>query len=81
MNPPKTYTIPVDDSVMSDIFAGYVLPDATLDRLVDEGYDQIMFVDPARGRYVSSIEDWQDYGVPDSDTLATHLRQSRMDWV
>jgi hypothetical protein len=70
-------TYPVNDTVTSDMFAGYKLSDATLDQLVDEGYDLIMFVDPNRGRYLSSIEDWQEFGV--ADGWNTHLRQSRMD--
>jgi hypothetical protein len=61
---------------MSKLFAGYKLPDYTLDELVDADVETVVFYDPNRGRYVSSLEDWQDYGVADDGY--THLRQSRM---
>lgn len=73
---PKTKTYPSTDPYLSDMFAGYKLPDSVLDELVDENVDTIVFIDPNRGRYVSSVEDWQDYGV--ADGWFTHLRQSRM---
>lgn len=73
----KTVTYNITDDVMSQMFAGYKLPDYTLDELVDADVETLAFVDPNRGRYVSSLEDWQDYGVAD-DNGYTHLRQSRM---
>ncbi len=72
----KIVTYQIDDTNMSHMFAGYKLPDSTLDELVDADIETVVFVDPNRGRYVSSLEDWQDYGVADNGD--THLRQSRM---
>lgn len=74
----KAYTLNVNAIRMSDMFAGYVLTDDTLSWLVDEDYDTVVLIDPNRGRYVSDVEDWLDYGVPDGHGQ-THLRQSRME--
>jgi len=72
----KTVTYPAADPYLSDMFAGYKLPDSVLDELVDADVETIVFIDPNRGRYVSSLDDWQDSGV--ADGWHTHLRQSRM---
>lgn len=43
-----------------------VLPCEDFDKWLDEGYDDIVIVCPSK-RYVSSIEDWLDYGYLDMD--------------
>ncbi len=66
----------MDDSYMSDIVTGFRVSESVIEALVDENVETLVFVDDGRGRYTSSIEDWQDYAVADGDFR--HLRQSRM---
>lgn len=73
-----TVVIDAEDR-MSSLFAGYTLTDLELDGFVDQGIEFIVFLDPNRGRYTSTISDWQDYGVSDPTLPIVHLRQSRMD--
>ncbi len=72
----KVKTIQATDEYRSSLFAGYHLPSAMIDGLVDEGFETIVFLDPNRGRYVSTLDDWLDYGVERDGDI--HLRQSRM---
>ena len=73
----KTVTIPITDEIKSGMFAGYRLPVEEIDGYIDDLIELIVFYDPNRGRYVSSIDDWQENGVDDGSHL--HLRQSYMD--
>ena len=36
------------------------------DALVDEGYDDILVISP-KGRFVASLDEWQDFGYIDLD--------------
>ncbi len=72
----NTVIIDVDDAHMSGLVIGYRLSDTELDGFVDQGIEFIVFLDPNRGRYTSTVEDWQNYGVPTETDI--HLRQSRM---
>jgi hypothetical protein len=49
-----------------DIGINVIIMCDEFDRLVDENYDDIVIVTPAR-RYVSSLDDWLDYGYIDID--------------
>jgi hypothetical protein len=64
------------DAWRSSKFTGYYISDEVFEALIDAGVDTIVFVDPNRGRYTSTIDDWQEYGVYDDDGV--HLRQSWM---
>ena len=60
----------------SDKLVGYMFPESLIDRLIDEGVNEVVIVDANRGRYCSSVEDWQEFGiVGDGDV---HLAQARM---
>lgn len=72
----SAWIIDMDDSLMSDIVTGVRMSESVIESLVDEGIETLVFVDDERGRYISSIEDWQDYAVAEGDFR--HLRQSRM---
>lgn len=65
-----------DDHYKSGKFAGYRLQSDVVDQLVDLDADWIVFLDPNRGRYTISLEDWQDYRIIDGEW--EHVRQSRM---
>ncbi len=45
-------------------FIAQVLPVDEFDALVDSGYDDIVVVTP-RGRWIASIDEWQEYGYVD----------------
>lgn len=75
----KTWSIHVTDKERSTLFDGYTLPDDVFDQLVDHDVEYIVFIDPNRGRYTSTVEDWQSFGVQDGRSPDTHLRQSWMD--
>lgn len=75
----KTWNIHVTDNERSTLFDGYVLSDDVFDQLVDSDVENIVFIDPNRGRYTSTVEDWQEFGVQDGRSQYTHLRQSWMD--
>ena len=47
-----------------DIGSNIIILSDEFDRLVDENYDDIIIITPAR-RYVSSLDDWLDYGYLD----------------
>lgn len=68
-----------DDEYKSDRFEGYRLPDYTMNQIVDAGIDFIVFLDPNRGRYTISVDDWLDYAVDSEYDQWTHCRQSWMD--
>jgi hypothetical protein len=59
---PKTYTIHVPDAKG----LAYHLGSELFDSIVDGGYDIILLVTPTR-RYITTVEDWQDYGYYDVD--------------
>lgn len=71
-----SWVIDVSDEYRSGLVDGYRLPEWVFEALVDENIETLAFVDSGRGRYTSSVEDWQDYGVLDDEFR--HLRQSRM---
>lgn len=58
------------------------IPTDDFDRLVDEGYDDILVITP-RGRYVASIDEWLDYSYIDldSDTEIRVMHRSYMGLV
>jgi acyl CoA:acetate/3-ketoacid CoA transferase alpha subunit len=62
---------------MSELFPGFKLPSSIVDGLVDQGVTMLVFVDPNRGRFSISMDDWIDYRV--IDNVYDHIRQSRMD--
>lgn len=70
----RIFTVTVTDEWMSETLMGYVLHN--LDELVEDGVQWVMFVDPNRGRYTSSIEDWLEHSVLHNG--AWHLSQSHM---
>jgi hypothetical protein len=72
------WTVMINDSWRSSKFTGYKIEYEVFEALIDAGVDTIVFVDPNRGRYTSSIEDWQEYSVLYDDFF--HLRQSWMDY-
>ena len=74
----STWTVQATDGWRSSKFTGFAISDEVLEALIDAGVELIVFVDPNRGRYTSSIDDWQEYGVDDDDV--THLRQSWMSY-
>ena len=52
--------------VDKDEFLAHAIEIDEFDRLVDEGYDDIVIVSP-RGRYIASIDEWLDFGYIDLD--------------
>ena len=72
------WTIHVTDEHKSKKFEGYRLPESTIRQLIDNGVEYIALIDPNRGRYVSEIDDWYEYGVWDEFTGVVSLRQSWM---
>lgn len=40
----------------------YYLDDASLDWLVDNGYDDVMFITPTK-RLIASVEDWIEFSI------------------
>ena len=71
-----TWTVIVGELWRSPKFAGFHIPDEVFEALIDAGAETVVFIDPNRGRYTSTIEDWQDYGIDDDGSV--HLRQSWM---
>jgi hypothetical protein len=43
-----------------------IIPSELFDQWIDEGYDDIVIICPSH-RYVSTIDDWLDYGYIDLD--------------
>lgn len=74
----NTYTLTAEDRHRSHLFPGFTLPSYILHNLGNEGVENIVFIDPNRGRYTSTLEDWIDSGVEDPAKMWTHLNQSRM---
>ena len=72
----KIWSVQVSDEWKSSILTGYKISDTLIDELVDNDVRFIMFIDPERGRYTSSIEDWLDNAVWDDGE--NHLLQSKM---
>lgn len=70
----RIFTVNVTPEWMSGEVVGYTL--VNLDELVDEGVQWVVFVDPNRGRYTSSIDDWLEYSILEDGRW--HLRQSYM---
>lgn len=66
----------VTDEWKSEKFTGFKIPFEVFDALVDAGVETIVFVDPNRGRYTSTVEDWQAFGAEYGDSW--HLRQNWM---
>lgn len=74
----SVWTVVTNGEWYSDKFAGYRISEEAFYDLVDIGVETIVFVSPSRGRYTSTIDDWQEYGVWDDDEI--HLRQSWMSY-
>lgn len=70
------WTTHVTDVERAGKFEGYRLPASTIQQLVDAGAETIVFIDPNRGRYVSEIDDWYEFGVWDDIDGEVSLRQS-----
>lgn len=58
-----------------DVGLTFAINSDEFDRIVDDGYDFIVIVTPAR-RYTASIDDWYDYSWLDVD-LDTDVRVMR----
>lgn len=71
-----TFTVQLTDEWRSGVVSGYRIPVEVFDKLVDEGIEWTVFIDPNRGRYTASIDDWLDYSFYEDDER--HLSQSRM---
>lgn len=61
---------------LSDILIGYAIDEDVFDAFVDDNVDYIVFIDPNRARYSSTVDDWLDYGTRTDGCI--HLGQSRM---
>jgi hypothetical protein len=75
----NNFEIVVTDRVKSDKLVGYRLPASLIERLIDENVDNIIFVDPNRGRYTISLDDWLDYRVWGDTDQYQHVSQGFMD--
>ena len=73
-----TWTVQVTDGWRSSKFTGFQISNEAFEALIDAGIEYVVFVDPNRGRYTSSIDDWQEFGVDEDDVI--HLRQSWMSY-
>lgn len=54
-------------------FIAYSMPVDEFDRLVDEGYDDIVVITP-RQRYIASIDEWLDYSYIDLEDVDVEVR-------
>lgn len=64
----KTYTIRHNGPVT----LSFHLPVDDFDRIVDEGYDVIVFV-TSKSRYTAGVDEWQDYGYYDVEPGVTNV--------
>lgn len=74
----SVWTAHITDDERAAVFEGYRLPASTIQQLVDAGAETLVFVDPNRGRYVSEIDDWYEFGVWEDNDGIVALRQSWM---
>lgn len=72
-----TWTIMATDRHKSNKLDGYRLSDITVETLIDQDVEYIVFVDLNRGRYTISMDDWLEYRVWSQTDQWQHVAQSR----
>lgn len=73
-----TYFLTVTDKYKSSKVAGYRLSDWIIETLIDEAVEDLVFVDPNRGRYTISLDDWMEHRIWSDHDQWQHVPQSRM---